>query len=97
MHIEARDGTVVLKRLGRTFAARDAQRAAELLRSLTPCTRLVLDFTAVYDCQDAAFLSLMRALQPLAGVTVALRGLTRHQARLLEYLGPPGTDPRAQA
>ena len=97
MQIEAQDGTIVLKKLGRTFAARDAERAAELLRSFMPFSQLVLDFTKVRECDDGPFLSLMQTLQSLVGVRVVLRGLTRHQARLLAYLGTPGSRIEAQA
>jgi hypothetical protein len=97
MHIEANNETVILKRLGTTFAERDAQRAAEMLQSFTPFSKLILDFTKVRECHDVAFLSLMKTLQPLVGVAVVLRGLTRHEARLLKYLGLRGTEIHAQA
>ncbi len=97
MHIEAQNGTVLLRKLGRTFLQRDAERMAELLQTFTPFSQLVLDFTRVRECHDAALLSLVKMLQPLVGVTVVLRGLTRHETRLLQYLGLGATEVHAQA
>jgi hypothetical protein len=97
MHVEAQDGTVILKKLGKTFAVRDAERMGELLQTLAPFSQLVLDFTRVHECQDAAFLVLLKTLQPLVGVAVVLRGLTRHEARLLRYVGLRATEIRARA
>ena len=97
MNIEAKDGTVTLRKIGRTFAARDAERMAELLHNFAPFSRLVLDFAAVREYDDSALLPLVRMLQPLTGVAVVLRGLTRHEARLLRYLGLQATEIRAQA
>jgi hypothetical protein len=96
MHVEAHDGTVVLKKVSDTFGMRDAQRISELLQTLTPFSRLVLDFTAVRELDDAALLPLVGTLQPLAGVAIVLRGLTRHAARLLKYLGLRATEVHAQ-
>jgi hypothetical protein len=97
MHVEARNGTVTLKKLEGSFAVRDAERIAELIRSLAPFSRLVLDFTAVRECDDAAFLPLVDTLKPLVGVAIVLRGLTRHEARLLKYLGLSATEGDARA
>ncbi len=97
MHIEARGGTVILRKLGREFAVRDAERMAELLRSLPPISYLVLDFTGVRKYELMAFLPLVRLLRALVGVTVVLRGPARHQERLLGYLGLKGTLGHARA
>lgn len=86
MHVETADGKVVLK-LGRAFAVSDAERVVEILKSLAPIAELIVDFTDVHEFQDAAFPSLFEAIGPLAAIHVALRGLTPHQSRLLEYLG----------
>lgn len=85
MHMAAQDGRLLLK-LGRTFAARDAERMSEILESLAPFSELVVDFTDVHEFHDAAFPALFKAMEPLAGIRVTLRGLTEHQARLLKYL-----------
>lgn len=97
MHVEAQDGTVILKQLGKTFAERDAARMAEVLQALSPFSQLVLDFTRVHECHHGAFLSLVKLLQPLVGVAVVLHGLTQHEARLLKYLGLGATEIRARA
>lgn len=97
MHVEAQNGTVILRQLGRTFAERDAERMAEMLQSLAPFSQLVLDFSGVRECKAAAFLPLVKVLQQLVGVAVVLRGLTRHEARLLAYLGLQATEIRARA
>lgn len=97
MQIDAKRGTVILKKIGSTLTVRDAERMAEMLETLAPFSQLVLDFTAVHECHLAAFLRLVRILEPLVGVAVALRGLPRHEARLLKCLGLRTTEVRTQA
>jgi hypothetical protein len=97
MHVEAHDGTVVLKKVSDTFGIRDVMHISELLKTLAPFSQLVLDFTAVRELDDAALLPLVGTLQPLAGVAIVLRGLTRHAARLLKYLGLRTIEVRARA
>ncbi len=60
---------------------------SKLLDTLAPFSQLVLDFTTVRECDDAAFPRLVTAIQRLRGVAVVLRGLTRYEARLLKYIG----------
>ncbi len=86
MHIEAEHGTVLLK-LGRRFAAAEADRLAQTVRSLAPFSQLILDFTDVRELHEAGLLSLTKALAVVSGVKVVLRGLTLHQVRVLRYLG----------
>jgi hypothetical protein len=92
MHIEAEHGTILLK-LGRRFTAPEAERVGQAVESLAPFSQLIVDFTEVREFHDAAFFSLSKALRALARVKVVLRGLTRHQARLLRYLGLPPPEP----
>ena len=86
MHVEEQQGTV-LARLGSSFARGDAELVRNAVRTLAPGTKLVVDFTAVRDCHDAAFFSLCDALAAVRKVDLTLRGLTLHQSRLLKYLG----------
>ncbi len=88
MHVTAQDGKLHLK-LGKTFAARDAERMVEILEPLAPFSELVVDFTNVHSVHDAAFPSLFHVMQHFAGARVAFRGLTEHHLRLLRYLGLP--------
>lgn len=97
MQMEAEDGTVILKKIGTTLTLDDAHLMSKLLDTLAPFSQLVLDFTTVRECDDAAFLRLATAIQHLAGVAVVLRGLTRHEARLLKYIGLHATEICAQA
>lgn len=96
MHIEAEQGTVLIK-VGRRFGPPDAEHLAGVVESLAPFSQLIVDFTDVREFHDAAFLSLARALRALAEVPVVLRGLTIHQSRLLKYLGLPIAELRARA
>ncbi len=96
MQIEAENATVTLRKIGSTLTVRDAERMAEMLETLAPFSQLVLDFTSVNKCHLAAFLGLVRLLEPLVGVAVALRGLPRHEARLLKCLGLRTTEIRTQ-
>ncbi len=97
MQIEAENGTLILKKVGSAFTVGDAERMAEMLESLAPFSDLVLDFTGVRECHDAAFLALVKMLQRLVDVAVVVRGLTHHEARLLKYLGLRATEVCARA
>lgn len=96
MHIEARQGTVFLK-LDDRFTARDAERVSEAVEALAPFSQLIVDFSEVREFHDAAFFSFSRVLRALAKVNVVLRGLTRHQTRVLRYLGLPLAEVTARA
>ena len=86
MHIDARQGTLLVK-LGPSFVIEDARRLGEIVQTLVPLSNLVLDFTAVRECHDAAFFTLSDVLRGSHGAHLRLRGVTLHQARLLRYLG----------
>ncbi len=96
MHIEARQGMVFLKLDGH-FTVRDAERVSEAVEALAPFSQLIVDFTEVREFHDAAFFSFSRVLRGLAKVNVVLRGLTRHQTRVLRYLGLPLAEVTASA
>lgn len=74
-------------RLGRRFDAPDAERVADAVLAFAPFSRLTVDFTNVREFSDAAVIPLARTLAGLDRVHVLLRGMTRHQYRLLRYLG----------
>ena len=68
------------------FGAEEAERVHEALLALAPVSALVLDLRRASDVQAAALAWLARELDGLGGMRIELRGVTMHQARLLEYL-----------
>jgi hypothetical protein len=86
MVIEAR-GKAVVVRLGARFAAPEVRRVSESLRSLAPVALVTLDFGAVREFDPAAIAPLAELLGSAGAARVRIRGLTAHQARLLEYFG----------
>lgn len=74
-------------RIGPRFDAVEVARLEEAVAALGPFSRLSIDFTAVRQSDDAALARLARSLTSFERGEVALRGLTRHQFRLLTYLG----------
>ena len=88
---ETRGQTVI--RVDGTF---DGQAAARLARRLGELTadEVVIDFTHVEQFHDLGLATVARELAGHAGLRV--RGLARHQLRLLRYcgvdLGPEGGD-----
>jgi hypothetical protein len=77
-------GEVVIRIAG-TFDAQAASRLSTWLGEVPPDGRLVLDFTAVRDCYDFGLAAVAGELAAREGLTV--RGLTRHQERMLRYFG----------
>ena len=77
-------GEVVI-RISGTFDAKVASRLAGWLVEVSPEDPLVVDFTQVRACQDFG----LAAVAPgLAGrQRLVLRGLSRHQERMLKYFG----------
>lgn len=71
--------------LGPSFAAGDAARLHEALTRAGPGTRFEIDFRRVRDCEASA-LAVIAADLAAAGPRVAVRGLSQHQLRLLDYL-----------
>jgi hypothetical protein len=86
MGSEGRRGALQL-RIGPRFTVSEAEKLSEALLAMRPVHRLELDFTAVREFQDAAIAILARALADLGGAELEVRGLTRHQQRLLRYFG----------
>ena len=75
----------VLIRIDGTFDAKEASRLAGWLAEVPAAGALVLDFTAVRDCQDFGLAAVASDLARRERLVV--RGLTRHQERMLRYFG----------
>jgi hypothetical protein len=77
-------GEVVI-RIDGSFDAKAASRLTGWLCEVPVDGELVLDFTAVRQCQDFGLAAIALAL---AGrERLVIRGLTRHQERMLRYFG----------
>ncbi len=77
-------GEVVI-RIDGTFDAKTASRLAGWLVEVPREDALVLDFTQVRACEDFGLASVAGDLGARGHLVV--RGLTRHQERMLRYLG----------
>ncbi len=77
---------VLLFELGPSFAPHDAARLHEALAGAAPGARVEIDFRRVRNC-DAAALAVLAADLEARGDAVAIRGLSRHQLRLLASFG----------
>ncbi len=72
--------------VGRSFASEDAVRIHELIEHAEPGTPVEIDFRQVRECQDFALALLAKDL--VGGrARVALRGMSKHQQRMLGYFG----------
>lgn len=78
------NGEIVI-RIDGTFDAKDASRLAGWLVEVPRDDALVLDFTQVRACEDFGLARLAGDLA--ARERIQVRGLTRHQERMLKYLG----------
>jgi hypothetical protein len=78
------NGEVVI-RIDGTFDAKAASRLAGWLVEVPRDGSLVLDFTQVRACEDFELATLATDLASRDHLLV--RGLTRHQERMLRYLG----------
>jgi hypothetical protein len=77
-------GEVVI-RINETFDAKAASRLAGWLVEVSPEEPLVVDFSQVRVCEDFGLASVAPGL---AGRDrLILRGLSRHQERMLKYFG----------
>jgi hypothetical protein len=91
------DGGELVVRIDGVFDGRAASRLNSWLGEAPAGDHLVIDFGAARECQDLGLAALARALSA-RGDRVMLRGLNRHQVRLLRYFGveaeppPPGAD-----
>ena len=72
-------------RIDGDLGSSEAYRLAGWLREVPVEEPLVLDFTAAHHCEDFGLATLAGELKGRTGVTV--RGLSRHQEKLLRYLG----------
>ncbi len=72
--------------VGGTFDGKAASRLAGWLGEVPSSDELVIDFTRVRDCQDFGLASVARNLAG-RGTRLQVRGLTRHQERMLRYFG----------
>lgn len=77
-------GEVVI-RLDGTFDAGAATRLAGWLVEVPHDDALVLDFTRVRTCEDVGLASVASDL--IARGRLVVKGLNRHQERMLRYLG----------
>ncbi len=77
-------GEVVI-RIDGAFDAKEASRLSGWLGEVPRTERLVLDFSGVRICQDFGLAAVARDLSTRDGLVV--RGLTRHQERMLRYFG----------
>ncbi len=73
-------------RIGGTFDGRAATRLTGWLGEIPSSDALVVDFSQVRDCQDFGLAAVARDLAQ-RGDRLQLRGLTRHQQRMLRYFG----------
>jgi hypothetical protein len=96
MHVHARRGALVV-RFGSRFAAVDAERASETILALAPFSLLTLDFTHVQVFENRAIVPLAEAVGTFQDVEVRLKGLTRHHARIMQYLGLSARSPATAA
>jgi len=80
------EGGELVIRIDGTFDAKAATRLAGWLGEVPSGDDLVLDFTQVRDCQDFSLASVARNLAS-RGTRLQVRGLTRHQERMLRYFG----------
>jgi hypothetical protein len=77
-------GEVVI-RIDGTFDGKAATRLQGWLVEVPSSDPLVLDFTQVRACEDFGLASVARNL--VSRDRLVVRGLTRHQERMLRYLG----------
>lgn len=87
-------GEVVI-RIDGAFDAKEASRLSGWLGEVPQTEPLVVDFSGVRVCQDFGLAAVARDLSKRSGLVV--RGLTRHQERMLRYFGldlehQPGSD-----
>lgn len=84
LHERTLGGALTLE-LEQSFVPEDALRIHEAIAHAAPGTSVEIDFRRVRDCQDSALALLASDLN--ARRDVAVRGMSRHQQRLLGYFG----------
>jgi hypothetical protein len=90
---EARGETII--RVDGTFDGQAAARLARRLGELNAAGKLVIDFTRVEVFHDLGVATVARELAGHVGLRV--RGLARHQLRLLRYCGVEVREPALDA
>jgi hypothetical protein len=78
-------GELVIRIAG-TFDAKAASRLTGWLGEISSGDELVVDFSQVRDCHDFGLAAVARDLAE-RGPRLQVRGLTRHQQRMLRYFG----------
>lgn len=73
--------------LADVFDVPAARRVEEAIAQAAPGSRLCLDLSHVREFHDFGIAILAQALKHRGGARVALRGLRRHQEKLLGYFG----------
>ena len=79
-------GSAVVIQPGPRFGSQEVNELERRLRLLAPIELIVVELAAARDVEDSAVDRLAHALGRLAA-SVEFRGLSRHQRRLLRYLG----------
>jgi hypothetical protein len=74
--------------VGHSFAPEDALRIHAEIERAAPGTPVEIDFRRVRECQDFA-LALLAQDMVSGRARVAVRGMSKHQQRLLGYFGVP--------
>jgi len=90
MNAEPLEDTEQVLEAGALFDVPAALRLAEQVARMPPASQVVIDFVRTRECHDFALATLSQALVRLGGgLQVRTRGLNRHHARVLRYLGEP--------
>lgn len=89
MFRETTAGGALTLEIGQSFAPEDAFRIHELIEHAEPGTPVEIDFRQVRECQDFALALLAKDLVR-GRARVALRGMSKHQQRMLGYFGVTG-------
>lgn len=80
---------------GTLFDVPAALRLASEVARMPAASSVVIDFRLTRECHDFALAALSQALIRLglgrSGPQVRTRGLNRHHARVLQYLGEPSS------
>lgn len=88
---ESQAGASFTVEVGPCFAPEDAARIHALIEGAAPGTPVEIDFRRVRECHDSALALLAKDV--VAGrARVALRGMSKHQQRLLGYFGVSGAN-----
>jgi hypothetical protein len=83
-------GSLTLE-IEQSFEPEDAVRIHELIERAAPGTPVEIDFRQVRECQDFALVALAKDLVAMRD-RVAVRGMSKHQQRLLGYFGVSGAE-----